>query len=38
MDGEPFAARPQAFEWETPAFEEIPVGCEVTAYVAQWED
>ena len=24
--------------WEMPDFDEIPVGCEVTMYVAQLED
>jgi coenzyme PQQ precursor peptide PqqA len=35
---EPDAARSQISEWESPDFEEIGCGAEVTMYVAQLED
>jgi coenzyme PQQ precursor peptide PqqA len=38
MDGTGIAPGPHPDEWETPDFVEIPTGCEVTAYVARWEE
>ena len=35
---EPQAARSQISEWESPDFEEIGCGAEVTMYVAQLDD
>ena len=38
MDRESAAPQPQALEWETPAFEEIRVSAEVTAYMGVKDD
>jgi coenzyme PQQ precursor peptide PqqA len=38
MDRESPAALPQGHEWETPAFEEIRVSAEATAYMGVQED
>jgi coenzyme PQQ precursor peptide PqqA len=35
---ETHAARSQTSEWESPDFEEVGCGAEVTMYVAQLED
>jgi coenzyme PQQ precursor peptide PqqA len=35
---EPHGARSQVSEWESPDFDEIVCGAEVTMYVAQLED
>ena len=35
---EPHVSRSQISEWESPDFEEIGCGAEVTMYVAQLED
>jgi coenzyme PQQ precursor peptide PqqA len=37
VDRERFAPRPLKDEWETPAFEEIGVSAEVSAYVYTWD-
>ena len=38
MDRESLVPRPHRREWETPAFEEIRVSAEVTAYMGIKED
>jgi coenzyme PQQ precursor peptide PqqA len=35
---EPHGARSQVSEWESPDFDEIGCGAEVTMYVAQMQD
>lgn len=40
MDRESYYPRPQGHEWETPAFEEIRVSAEATAYMGvkdEWD-
>ena len=38
MDRESAASQPQVLEWETPAFEEIRVSAEVTAFMGVKDD
>jgi coenzyme PQQ precursor peptide PqqA len=38
MERESFVVRPHRDEWETPAFEEIALSAEATAYMGVWED
>ncbi|MGH3098610.1 MAG: pyrroloquinoline quinone precursor peptide PqqA [Streptosporangiales bacterium] len=37
MDREGFMSRSRRNEWETPAFEEIGVSAEASAYMGVWE-
>jgi coenzyme PQQ precursor peptide PqqA len=37
VDRASFAPRPHQDEWETPAFEEIGVSAEASAYVYTWD-
>ena len=38
MEQESFTSQPHEDEWETPAFEEIGVSAEVTAYMGVQDD
>lgn len=37
MDRESSVRRPSRHEWETPAFEEVRVSAEATAYMGIWD-